>query len=681
MERAFRLESGAALHGGDDGKGSNLQGFFTFFKSMFGAGILVLTHKFSDVGLPLGVLVFVAVAFFVLVTTYMLLDCHLHCCAIANKELKSFEDIAGFILGKYGRRTIRYCIALLQLLFCTGFMIVFCDNMQDVFPVLNRAEYAGLALIPLTVLSWIPNMRDMWVVSVLGLAVYLVGVIGLSTYDGAKNYEQPDDLMEWKAGGAASFFGVCAYAMEGICLVIPTSVTLQRREDSMAVITLGLVLYCAVTLAFAMFTFSAGLGSCDTIIECLEEGFPTTGVRLALCAALLLTHPVFIIVVANIVEGRLFRDEYSPLVEVDEDFSAGPKRESGRRSPGIRLSDIIDLSPRSLRVKGIRFALVGITCAIAASGIKFSVFSGLVGSVLTSFVGFVMPALMWWQLYRVVGTEGLSSSEGEIFSPLLSSDAAMTPETATRDQSASAATGGPKSSMFTLLSPSSSMSAHADGAPLLDRPITPTESSSGDPGRDWVYSSFIAEGDALPPGGRTSHDVVLQPPPLVKSESDINGFLKSNSGDESSVDSRDLSGRPYRSRRDGAGRRERRSWFGRLFEWSSLSASGPRTHITRTLDEGSISADGMHTPDSRRSSDVTPSEGLLRSVDRASTKTRDSIYEYDMEVREPSNATQRYRLRALTLTGHLTAFFFVALGVVAMITGGISGVQELIHGE
>ncbi|CAM9479633.1 unnamed protein product, partial [Ectocarpus fasciculatus] len=342
--------------GGDDGKGSNLQGFFTFFKSMFGAGILVLTHKFSDVGLPLGVLVFVAVAFFVLVTTYMLLDCHLHCCAIANKELKSFEDIAGFILGKYGRRTIRYCIALLQLLFCTGFMIVFCDNMQDVFPVLNRAEYAGLALIPLTVLSWIPNMRDMWVVSVLGLAVYLVGVIGLSTYDGAKNYEQPDDLMEWKAGGAASFFGVCAYAMEGICLVIPTSVTLQRREDSMAVITLGLVLYCAVTLAFAMFTFSAGLGSCDTIIECLEEGFPTTGVRLALCAALLLTHPVFIIVVANIVEGRLFRDD--------------------------------------LRVKGIRFALVGITCAIAASGIKFSVFSGLVGSVLTSFVGFVMPALM-----------------------------------------------------------------------------------------------------------------------------------------------------------------------------------------------------------------------------------------------------------------------------------------------
>ena len=38
-----------------------------------------------------------------------------------------------------------------------------------------RAEHAAVALVPLTFLSWIPNMKDMWLVSVIGLIVYLIG--------------------------------------------------------------------------------------------------------------------------------------------------------------------------------------------------------------------------------------------------------------------------------------------------------------------------------------------------------------------------------------------------------------------------------------------------------------------------------------------------------------------------
>lgn len=621
----------------------------------------MLTNKFTDVGLPLGIIIFVAVAFFVTVTTYMLLDCHIHCSAIANKELQSFEDIAGFTLGKYGRRTIRYSIALLQLLFCTGFMIVFCDNMEDVFPVLNRAEYAAVALIPLTFLSWIPSMRDMWIVSVLGLVVYLVGVIGLSTYDGVINYERPDDLMKWKFAGAPSFFGVCAYAIEGICLVIPTAVTLKKQEDTMGVVTLALVLYIAITLAFASFTFAAGLGECDSVVECLDHGFMTTGVRLALCGALLLTHPVFIIVVATIVEGRMFADSYSPLVELDTDKSYSSKRDTAKTSPGFTF---IDTSPRSIRIKTIRFILVGITCGIAASGIKFSVFSGLVGSVLTSFVGFVMPAIMWWQLYRVVGIKGLpSDEEGDIITPLL----ADTPQQSKNETSSSVTTRSLKSSLFSLLTPSSSIGGFEQptGRGIFEQPISPTPD---DPSRDWVYSSFIPESDAPSNTDKLGHDVVLMAPPIVKSESDT-FLLASNSGD--SVDSRDQIGASRSGRKTIGG--SKRSWFGRLFD--SMGISGDSSHL-ENFDGREVSCDSAFTPDSRKSS----VESTFAKSGAGSFHTRESIYDYEIEAREPSNASKRYRLPALTIWGHAMAFFFVILGVVAMIAGGISGVHDLTNG-
>jgi amino acid permease len=702
VERVFRLSSAASKGNAAKGtaKGTNLQAFFTFFKSMFGAGILVISHKFTDVGLPLGLLVFVAVALFVVATTYMLLDCHRHCSAIANTELQSFEDIAGFILGKYGRRTIRYSVALLQLLFCTGFMIVFCDNMEGVFPAVNRAEYAGLALVPLTLLSWIPNMRDMWVVSALGLVVYLVGVIGLSLYDGAKNYERPDEMMEWKAGGVASFFGVCAYAIEGICLVIPTSVTLRRQEDAMGVITLSLVLYTLITLGFAAFTFSAGLGSCDSIVECLEEGFLATGVRLALCGALILTHPVFIIVVAAIVEGRLFQHEYR-LVETED--PEGSKREHGHGHGGGAasnggISSIIDLSPRSIRVKLIRFVLVGITCAIAASGIKFSVFSGLVGSVLTSFVGFVMPAVMWWQLYRVVGTAGEASrdgsrggysghGQGDIISPLLPASGAQYTPASSRNRGESDP-AGPKDSLFSLLSPSEQSEQGSNQAQLY-KSVTP-DASTNDPSRDWIYSSFIADSAAPASGSfqRTTHDVVLEPPPLLQFNSNNN--LKCNSGDDSSVDSKETGSPPKCDRRKHS-TSNRPSWFGRLFDSMSLSAGGPdSSRRGNTSTGGGGGARGQPPSGDKGSRNTSVSSGgfladvLLEgtvegSYNGSSRKTLESLYEYEEEVRV-SGDTQRYRLPPLTIAGHLSALFFVVIGIVAMIAGGYSGMHELIHG-
>lgn len=673
-DHLFRLNSASSkgIHGGGGAaKGSNLQGFFTFFKSMFGAGILVLTHKFTEVGMQLGLLTFLAVAIFVIATTYMLLDCHIHCSAIANYELKSFEDIAGFILGKYGRRTIRYCIALLQLLFCTGFMIVFCDNMQDVFPALSRVEYAGLALFPLTLLSWIPSMKDMWLVSVLGLAVYLLGVVGLSLYDGARHYKQPDDLLDWKIEGVASFFGVCCYAIEGICLVIPTSTTLRRREDSMGVITFSLVLYTIITLSFAAFTFAAGLGSCDSIVECLEDGFMTTGVRLALCGALVLTHPVFIIVVADIVEGRLFPPVRTSLLQVEEVLTGNSKREVGCGSSGFAFSNVFDLSPRSLRSKLVRFVLVSITLGIAASGIKFSIFSGLVGSVLTSFVGFVMPAVMWWQMYHVVGSSDRTNptDRNDSTTPLLSPQH--------HGNSTSAATGGPKSSLFTLLSPSSSRGG-SNQQPIFNNPITPTGSMTEDSARDWVYSSFIPETEAAPDGSTTKTDLVLVPPPLLKFYSGNNlgsNTLGSNSADDSSVDSKEFV--------SGKSNKKRPSWFGRLF----TATSGSHSQFNGAVADETFQRSGGR-PDSRNASTASGTflidslaQEYIGGDTQSSYKTRDSIYEYEEELmREPSGNVQRYYLPPLTIWGHMLALFFVVVGIVAMIAGGVDGMQELVKG-
>jgi amino acid permease len=426
MERSFQFLVSDVVLGE---KGSARKAFFNFFKSMFGAGILTFANAFSQVGLGLGVPTFLLCYATICVTTYMLLDCYRIATMLTGREVRSYEDVAGFVFGPRGKRAIQHALAALQVLLCTGFLIAYADNMTEVLPGMSRRAVVGMAFPVLFALSCISSLKDMWLISLLGLAVYLLGVLLLSTYDGAAHFrEDPEDLTKFQLSGLGHFLGVSAYAFEGIGLILPTVSSMQRPASAPVVVFGGLSLYAAITLTFGAFTYAAGLGSCDIITTCLEHGLPTTGVRAALSVALLLTYPVYILVPARILELRLGLrrrsahhlvpvagddlETQSVAQSVDHSLGSSGFTGSYNYAPGPPASSRISTQGRSLggtcrtytplSVLLLRLFLVAATCMVAASGIRASTFTVLVGAVLTTFVAFIAPALMWWRMYALL---------------------------------------------------------------------------------------------------------------------------------------------------------------------------------------------------------------------------------------------------------------------------------------
>lgn len=52
------------------------------------------------------------------------------------------------------------------------------------------------------------------IVSIIGLVVYLVGVVGTTVWYSREHYHAPPDAMAWRWKGVPHFFGVAVYALE-----------------------------------------------------------------------------------------------------------------------------------------------------------------------------------------------------------------------------------------------------------------------------------------------------------------------------------------------------------------------------------------------------------------------------------------------------------------------------------
>jgi hypothetical protein len=428
MERRFQLQVSDLVVGE---KGSARKAFFNFFKSMFGAGILTFANAFSHVGLGLGVPTFILCYVTICIATYMLLDCYRIATMLTGREVRGYDDVAGFVFGPRGKKAMQHALIALQILLCTGFLIAYADNMVEVLPELSRRAIVAIAFPALVAMSWISSLRDMWFVSVLGLAVYLLGVLLLSTYDGVAHYREPEDLAKYQLRGLGHFLGVSSYAFEGIGLILPTVSSMKRPARAPAVVFSGLSLYAAIALIFGAFSYAAGLGSCDIITSCVDRGLPATGVRVALSVALLLTYPVYILVPARILEHRLrlrgrsthhlvpvwAGEAETETQSVDHSVASGlsgagsAARVSRGSTPERSLGSWRTRKPLSVLL--LRLVLVGGTCLVAASGIRASTFTVLVGAALTTLVAFIVPALMWWRMYALL--QRLSADGSDTF--------------------------------------------------------------------------------------------------------------------------------------------------------------------------------------------------------------------------------------------------------------------------
>jgi hypothetical protein len=149
--------------------------------------VLAIPHAFESTGLVLGIVTFAVVAVLCLGTMLILLECQrlvrLRRYHGGVGEVTSYEELAGVVFGRWGYHVVQVIMAVLTLIFCTGFVIVstfgtidspteacaaprliglesclwfvqvIANSMSDVFPSVSRELWCLFAM-PLLVRRW-----------------------------------------------------------------------------------------------------------------------------------------------------------------------------------------------------------------------------------------------------------------------------------------------------------------------------------------------------------------------------------------------------------------------------------------------------------------------------------------------------------------------------------------------
>lgn len=218
----------------------------------------------------------------------------------------------------------------------------------------------------------------------LNLIVYLFGVMGITFYYGAPDFDSEHyhdiEFANWKT--FPLFIGTSLYSLEGINGVLPVESSLKNPKQSTPVFATAIAIYAIVVAFFGAFGYivqmrfslclivKVGYSRCGVVTDCLPDGIPKIVLQVALCLALLFTHPIQLFPASEIVESHIFRHK--------------------KAKPKCFL----------LKCCVIRTVEVLATCAIGACMPNFALFSNLVGSLFLSFSGFILPPILFIKLVK-----------------------------------------------------------------------------------------------------------------------------------------------------------------------------------------------------------------------------------------------------------------------------------------
>jgi len=409
-------------------KGSTQAAFWNFFKQLFGAGILALPHAFTQSGLVAGAILYLIAIVASICSMVLVIHCK-HQAVLqlggAEAEVASYPGLARHACGAVGFWGVTTIVCVLELAFCTGWVICASDSISIVTDsALSRAEIAWMLMPVIGALSCIRWLRQLWFLSLAGFLVYFVGVMGSSYYYIATQAPPHDapELVVWDS--LPQFFGTALYGLEAILMALPIEGSMENSQAAPAVIAGGTTLYGVLCLAFGMLCYSYGLAECggkgSIITDCLPEGILTTITRIALAVSLVVGYPCILFPVTEICEGIILgtlvtpakdealleergeeRDyEKSDLARASEEEGEEGLREGlrGGLQEGLQPPASKEMSqPQQDKVLQrccIRFSEVALTCLAASAFKNFNVFTNVVGSLLIPLAGFVLPPVL-----------------------------------------------------------------------------------------------------------------------------------------------------------------------------------------------------------------------------------------------------------------------------------------------
>ncbi|PHT43895.1 Amino acid transporter ANTL2 [Capsicum baccatum] len=348
--------------------------FANFFIAIVGAGVLGLPYTFMRTGWITGLLTLFSIAaltyhgMMLLIHTRRRLDLSL----IGDSKISSFGDLGFAVCGPTGRFVVDIMIVLSQCGFCVGYLIFIGNTLSRLskgglgIPLFSSAKslyiwgcfpfQLGLTAVPsLTLLAPLSIFAD----------IAQVGAMGVVMVEDVQTFTNkwPSDI---EAFGTLSTFyyglGVALYSFEGVGMAIPLETEMKDKSKYGKILALSMFLTALMYGTFGvMGYFAFGSSTKDIVTSNMQKGLLSTTVKLGLCINLFFTFPLMLNPAFEVFERRFSNGNYCVWM---------------------------------------RWILVLGVTMVALLVPNFADFMSLVGSSICCALGFILPALFHYQVFK-----------------------------------------------------------------------------------------------------------------------------------------------------------------------------------------------------------------------------------------------------------------------------------------
>ncbi|GAV81554.1 Aa_trans domain-containing protein [Cephalotus follicularis] len=349
--------------------------FANIFIAIVGAGVLGLPYTFKKTGWVMDSIMLFSVA---ILSYYCMMLMVLTRRKIESShgfsKIASFGDLGFAVCGPLGRFSVDVMVVLAQAGFCISYLIFISTTLVNVFNHNSTSCDGFLGLCPKTLYLWscfpfqlglnsIPTLTHLAPLSIFADVVD-IGAMGVVMVEDVLMFLEHIPVLK-AFGGFSIFFygvGVAVYAFEGAAMILPLESEAEDKEKFGKVLGWCMALISSLYGGFGVLGYFAfGEDTNDIITTNFGPGLVSLMVQLSLCVNLFFSFPLMM----------------NPVYEVVE-----------RRFSGSRYC------------LWLRWVVVLAVSLVALLVPNFADFLSLVGSSVCCVLGFVMPALFHFMVFK-----------------------------------------------------------------------------------------------------------------------------------------------------------------------------------------------------------------------------------------------------------------------------------------
>jgi len=361
---------------------SNTDTIIHLLKGNIGTGILAMPDAIKNSGLLVGNIGLVFMASICIHCMHLLVNNSQELCRRTGLPFLSYADVAETCFATHSNARLRRIapiartvidtfLCITQLGFCCVYFVFVAQNLQQIFDhyfgSVNYHVYMGIILVPMLLLSSIRNLKYLSPVSMLANLLQFVG-LGIIFY-----YLLQDLPFTWERkifatwGQLPLYFGTAIYAFEGIGVVLPLENQMKTPADMKGwngVLNTSMVMVSCLYIAVGFFGYlKYGENVTGSITLNLPVGeFLATLVKIMMSLSVFFTYALQFYVPVEIILPWVHR-RVAPDHHLKAEYA-------------------------------LRYLMVMITFSLAAAIPKLDLFISLVGSVSSSTLALMAPAVI-----------------------------------------------------------------------------------------------------------------------------------------------------------------------------------------------------------------------------------------------------------------------------------------------